>query len=83
MLRGRRSALAGLGMGLAALTTAAAVAAPDPAPRPEPAHEAPVVAPAGQEVPPAPADPGCQVVDANGVPLFDSQYVQRTGHPPC
>ncbi|MGH2722636.1 MAG: hypothetical protein ACRDJO_13700 [Actinomycetota bacterium] len=74
MLRGRRSALAGLGMGLAALTTAAAVAAPDPAPRPEPArHEAPV----------APADPGCQVVDANGVPLVDSQYLQRTGHPPC
>lgn len=75
MLRARRSALAGLGMGLAALTTAAAVAAPDPAPRPEPTRtEAPVV---------APADQGCQLVDANGVPLVDTQYIQRTGHPPC
>lgn len=75
MLRRRGSALLGLGMGLAALTAAGAIAAPDPAPRTEPTRtEAPVV---------APADEGCQVVDANGVPLVDTQYLQRTGHAPC
>ncbi|MGH2732321.1 MAG: hypothetical protein ACRDJG_05205 [Actinomycetota bacterium] len=25
----------------------------------------------------------CQVVDAHGVPLYDSQFEQRTGHKPC
>ncbi len=25
----------------------------------------------------------CQVVDAQGLPLYDSQFEQRTGHKPC
>jgi hypothetical protein len=57
-------------------------AAPSRGSAPEPGPAAPAPAPA----PPAPEtvpDPGCQTVDANGVPLFDSQYQQRTGHPPC
>ena len=77
MDRRKRSALAGLTVGLAALT-AVAVAAPDanPPTDPVPARH---VAPA----PVQPAQTACQSVDANGVPLVDSQYLQRTGHAPC
>lgn len=28
-------------------------------------------------------DGSCELVDANGVPLYDSQYEQRTGSSPC
>ena len=86
MDRRRRSLAIRLGIGLAALTTAAAIVVPLEASKPAEVHSRPVShvqpAPAPRQVG-TPADSGCMTVDANGVPLFDSQYEQRTGHPPC
>jgi hypothetical protein len=86
MDRRSRSLLTRIGIGLAGLTTAAAIAVPLHTSKPEEVHSRPVshVNPAPQDaVTPADSGSGCVTVDANGVPLYDSQYGQRTGHPPC
>jgi hypothetical protein len=82
-----RSVVTRVGIGLAGLTTVVAFVAPhgtskaDRAPDRTPSRQAHRVAPESQEG--TPADTGCLAVDANGAPLVDSQYEQRTGHPPC
>ena len=86
MDRRSRSRLTRVGIGLAGLT--AVVAIPFGTSKPEEVHSRPVshVQPAPQQqqaTVDTPPDTGCITVDANGVPLFDSQYEQRTGHAPC
>ena len=57
----------------------------------QPAQQAAIAPSADTGVKPAPRqamtvtapDTGCIRVDANGAPLVDSQYEQRTGHAPC
>ena len=82
-----RSVATRVGIGLAGLTTVVAFVAPhgaskaDREPDRTPSRHVPQVAPPSQEG--SLADTGCLAVDANGAPLVDSQYEQRTGHPPC
>jgi hypothetical protein len=87
MDRRSRSLVTRVGIGVAGLTAAAAIVIPLQAskpPQPENVRSRPAshVEPAPQPATTS-ADPGCVTVDANGVPLYDSQYEQRTGHPPC
>lgn len=86
MDRRSRSIVTRVGIGLAGLTTAAAIAVPLGTSKPEEVHSRPAshVQPAPQQATVnTPTDTGCITVDANGAPLVDSQYEQRTGHAPC
>lgn len=51
-------------------------------------ESAPVADPAPEQTAPSQVherviDGECELVDANGVPLYDSQFEQRTGSSPC
>jgi len=58
--------------------TRAVIPAPPPTVAPAPA-QGPTQAGVHQVI----IDGHCQLVDAQGVPLYDSLYWQRTGHDPC